>query len=120
MKDLKIGDYILFLFISLFIFYLFYFNVTHKTKKIYIKAKTPESEFVYDKNQSRIISLTGRNGISQFEITEKGIRMLTSVCPNKDCIRQGLVSNKTPILCLPNGIAIWMEETDSEIDTVSF
>lgn len=51
---------------------------------------------------------------------EKGVRILSSTCPNKDCVKTGWVKRTgVPIVCLPNGIEVVIESSTPDCDIVA-
>ncbi len=56
-------------------------------------------------------SVKGNIGESYFEYNpEKGIRMISSPCPDKICIKQGWINKEgESIVCLPNRVVLRLE-----------
>lgn len=50
--------------------------------------------------------------VNVVQVTEKGMRMLSSTCPNHDCVKQGEITLQTMellghvIVCIPNGVTL--------------
>lgn len=50
-----------------------------------------------------------------FEITDGGIRVISSDCPDKICIKQGLVKYESAsAVCIPNKAAVTVEGDDND------
>ncbi len=60
----------------------------------------------------REFPVEGSLGKSHFEYNpEKGIRMISSPCPDKICIKQGWINKKgESIVCLPNRVVLRLED----------
>lgn len=64
------------------------------------KDLTQNQKFVFD----------GPIGKTTVEIKTHSIRVLDSECPQKLCVRQGMIRNTGEIIvCVPNKITIWIE-----------
>ena len=52
---------------------------------------------------------------------EKGkIAVIHANCPDKICVNRGFIENGTfPIVCLPNRLSVYIEESDGGVDAVS-
>lgn len=66
------------------------------------------------------VNVSGTLGEATVEISDKGIRMLSSPCPLKMCVHQGTIT--TPgqmIICIPNRIIIKIVG-EKEVDAVTW
>jgi len=70
-----------------------------------------------------IIEVEGPIGISIIEAHQGRVRLKEAPVkdPAKICEKTGWISKSGPsIICVPNRISIWIENSDSEIDAVSW
>ncbi len=70
---------------------------------------------------TRTFKVQGLLGESEYEISEGKVRMLSSACTDKICVRVGWIDSAgRMIVCLPNQIVIRVEgEKEGAVDTVS-
>ena len=53
--------------------------------------------------ENGVFAFDGPLGRMEIEIKERQVRMLSSDCPDRFCLRQGWIQDShTPIICLPN------------------
>ncbi|MGC8972091.1 MAG: NusG domain II-containing protein [bacterium] len=61
-------------------------------------------------SQNRIVKVSGPLGTSIIEIKDNKVRMLSSPCPDKLCVKEGYISKPCQvIICVPNRIVIKIE-----------
>ncbi|MFQ5753060.1 MAG: NusG domain II-containing protein [bacterium] len=59
---------------------------------------------------NEVFTVMGTTGEMTIEITKGSIHVLESSCPQKLCVRQGLIHNIDDIIvCVPNKLTIWIE-----------
>lgn len=119
-KQIRVGDIILIIFIVSFSF--IYYNSLNKNKSDKIIIETPYNAFRYDLSMNdREIIVDGILGESRIIIENHSIRFDTAPCRDKLCIRAGILKN-APLICMPNGIIIRYDSIKSddglEIDSI--
>lgn len=68
---------------------------------------TPTGNQNFTLEQSRQITIKGRQGISTIEIKNNSARFIDSKCANKICVGQGHLDVLHPVVaCIPNGVSI--------------
>ncbi len=66
---------------------------------------------------SREIKISGEYGDNIILIENNSVKMKSADCPDKVCVSHGkLVSNASPIVCLPNKLVIKFEDDKSITD----
>lgn len=60
--------------------------------------------------------VTGESGITDtVEVSPGKIRVRKATCPDQVCVRQGWIgTSAAPIVCLPNGLVIQIEDSGDE------
>lgn len=62
--------------------------------------------------QPRTITVTGPVGKSVVEVSDTGVRMLESDCPDKICVHMGWIKRAGQVIvCMPNRVIITLEES---------
>lgn len=73
--------------------------------------------FVAPLDQPRKALLDGPLGETEIEIKDGAVRVLSSPCPNKTCIRMGKASHSGDLIaCVPNHLIIRIEGRQEEAD----
>lgn len=63
------------------------------------------------------ITISGEAGKNIVQVSTGHIKMKSAQCPDKICVKHGeLISNTSPIVCLPNKIVIKFENSSENID----
>lgn len=63
------------------------------------------------------ITISGEAGENVILVSQGHIKMKSAQCPDKICVNHGeLISNTSPIVCLPNKIVIKFEDSSENID----
>lgn len=70
-----------------------------------VLIRTHEKDLMYNINENRIIELNGMLGKTLIKIENKEIYFFDSACPDKLCIKDGVLKNM-PLICMPNYITI--------------
>lgn len=78
-----------------------------------------------DLSYDRLYSIDNTGFFVEVEVMNGAIRILSSDCPDKSCVRQGFISasgNSRVIVCLPNKLVIRIQDTktDKEIDAIAY
>ena len=59
-------------------------------------------------------------GVNVIEIKDGGVRMLEADCDNQVCVQTGIIrSGAYPIVCLPHGLVVQIEEGDKAPDAMA-
>lgn len=69
------------------------------------------------------IDVTGYMGNTIVEVKRDKIRVVSSHCPDKNCVLQGWISKPGEmIVCLPNRVVVWIDSQSiaNEIDAKTF
>ena len=68
---------------------------------------TPTGNQNFTLEQTRQITIKGRQGTSTIEIKNNLARFIDSKCSNKICVQQGHLDALHPVIaCIPNGVSI--------------
>ena len=105
-KDLLVLS-IIFLIISLTYIISSFHNTGGDTVLIQVDGK----DFLrLSLSENKIIAVPGPIGVSIIEIKDGRVRMLSSPCPDKLCIKEGYIDKAGQvIICIPNRIVIKIE-----------
>lgn len=114
-KYIKFSDLIIFLFLIIIslIGILITGDILNNNNDIYIEVDG-KLKYVLSIEEDKIISIRGILGYTQIEIKNKKVRVISSPCKNKDCIKQGWI-DKGIIICLPNRVIIRIGKDKKEI-----
>ncbi len=87
-----------------------------KRGKVLVNANGTQYEFALSKDG--VFSVMGAIGITQFEIKDRKVHVLSSPCPNKTCVAQGF---SDILVCLPNNVIIQRisESSEEGLDAIS-
>jgi len=110
---LKIGDYLIFLYI-LFISIFLISKIRVKNGKKFI-VNADGKEYEYSLMENKIYQVSGSLGITKIEVKDGRVRIIDSPCKNKTCIHQGWGNH---IICLPNDVIITVVSED-EFDALA-
>lgn len=84
---------------------------------IYKDSKLVERLDLNSVTISREITVKGEFGDNIILVENNSIKMKSAECPDKVCVSHGeLVSNTSPIVCLPNKIVIKFEDNKAVAD----
>lgn len=129
---MKKGDIVIILIVSIIgissIFSMFFINSYANEKEIVIEVSGEEIKKIsVNDTTNSIYDFNFGDEVGQIEIQSGKIRMLKmnkNICPNQICSLTGWIDkNHETIVCLPNKIAISIENTDTKhqiIDEVSY
>ena len=85
--------------------------------------ESPNAKFVYPMNKDMTITVHGTIGNSIIQIKDGKARFLDSPCPNKICVKSGVISKDSEwVACLPNQIFIRVESKNNtqKLDASTF
>ena len=102
------GDKILIcLLIMANILLLFWIRANGNNARVIIEADQKVAG-IYDLNSSpQKITVNGILGPSKIEIQEGRVRMISSTCPHKTCVKSGWITHQGQLICcVPNRILI--------------
>jgi len=105
-KDLLVLS-IIFLIISL----VYIISSFHSTRGDTVLIQVDGKDFLrLSLSENKIIAVPGPLGVSIIEIKDGRVRMLSSPCPDKLCIKEGYIDKAGQvIICIPNRIVIKIE-----------
>ncbi|WP_187116246.1 NusG domain II-containing protein [Treponema pectinovorum] len=108
---MKLLDVIFFIiiFFTASYFTLLIFKGKH-TDSVLIKTQSKTYEIPLTKEQ-RIYKVQGALGITEIQIKDYKVKVLSSACPNKNCIRAG---KSDLIICAPNKVMIQVLKDNSK------
>jgi hypothetical protein len=79
-----------------------------------ITANTSEGEAFYSLSPDRELILSGPLGDTVIAVAKESVRVLSSPCPTKLCIKMGTIKRSGEALaCLPNRVVIKLGNSDS-------
>lgn len=66
----------------------------------------------FDINEDNYYEIEGEYGLFHIEVKDGKCRAIDVDCPNQICVHTGWISvdNPIPIICLPNGIMVEIDE----------
>lgn len=66
----------------------------------------------FDINEDNYYEIEGECGLFHIEVKDGKCRAIDVDCPNQICVHTGWISvdNPIPIICLPNGIMVEIDE----------
>lgn len=104
-------DFLVFSIIFSIIFIAYLFSRVNNSRGEIVLIQVNGRDFLHlSVNQNRIIKVSGPLGISIIEIEDGKVRMLSSPCPDKLCIKEGYINKPGQlIVCVPNKIVIKIE-----------
>lgn len=114
MKKMKRNEKIIILIlliVSLFGFLYFKFNKS-ESKNVVVKDVNNNVILTFDLYKDNIYELNGKYGLFHIEVLNGKCRAIDVDCPNQICVHTGWISedNPLPIVCLPNGIMVQIDE----------
>ncbi|MBQ6558085.1 MAG: NusG domain II-containing protein [Clostridia bacterium] len=95
--------------------------VNNKTAKSVQDGKVLRTVDLENVTEPYEFTVTNDNGGENVVRVEKGkIAVIHANCPDKICVNHGFIENGTfPIVCLPNRLSVYIEESDGGVDAVS-
>lgn len=117
-KHLRIADMVLIAFIFAASVSMLLFSSSGAS---YVQIETPDGIFRYTLSENRTIEAEGEIGITTIQIEDGSVRILSSPCDNKTCMRGSISKYPQMLVCLPNRIVVSMEaDRGGEIDAAAF
>ena len=117
-KHLKIADIVLIAFIFAASVSMLLFSSSCAS---YVQIETPDGIFRYTLSENRTIEVEGKIGTTTIQIEDGSVRILSSPCDNKTCMRDSISKYPEMLVCLPNRIAVSMEaDSGGEVDAAAF
>lgn len=119
-------DVVAFILSSLVVCGAYIFAYGGSDGEVFVFIESFDGETIYALHEAaeeaRIVSIKGPIGITEIIIHNGEVRVLSSPCDEKTCIRMGPISKSDQwIACLPNGVIITTRaKEDREIDAVSY
>lgn len=90
------------------------FNRINSKDKIMVSVKNANDEtlLTFNINEDNYYTLQGNYGVFNIEVKDGRCRAIDVECPNQICVHTGWISvdNPIPIICLPNGIIVSIDE----------
>ncbi len=99
---------ILFLIISCFSFLIFFNKIFSNKQSIHIYSEGKEV-YILPINEDNKVIIDGKLGPTTVEIKDNKVRITSSPCENKLCIKQGWKDSGS-IICLPNNVIVSIGE----------
>ena len=104
---------------------IFSLALTHQKQstKLLVFISSGDKEWIFPVKTNKTIEIPGPIGNTIIEISNKGVKIKDSPCPNKLCIKEGIIKNQGQyIACLPNKIIVKIQgsEEGEETDAGSY
>lgn len=96
-------------------------SLSESDREVIIVAKG-EEVIRCNLNVDRLIEIEGSCGTSVVELSKGKVRMVSSACPNKACVKQGWIRKSNQVIvCAPNKVLIRIAGSQKEdfLDAVS-
>lgn len=108
---MKKKDFLLFSILFLIIFLTYIFLKLNNSPGGTVLIQNYEGDFIrLPLSEDKTIEIPGPLGKSVVEIKNRKVRILSSPCPDKLCVKQGYISESGQvIICLPNRVVIKIE-----------
>ncbi len=118
------GDFFVIIFFLSLSFFLFYSFSFHKNKSKFVEIVTPYKKLVFSLNKNKTIKIKGKLGYLIAEIKDRKVRVISSSCPNKICVKTGWIKKVGDmIVCVPNGVIIKIvgniNEKEKDVDFIT-
>jgi hypothetical protein len=111
----KIGDFFIIIIAVTFVTFLSLSLFSNPVSNKNCHIITPDKEYIYPLNTDQTIEIKGPLGLSRIQLKNNCVRMLSSPCPLKICVKKGEISNPGEwIACLPNNILIIIKGNKNE------
>lgn len=111
---------IFFLLISCFSFIFFFNKISLNKQSVHIYSEGKEV-YILSLNENNEVNIKGKLGTTTVEIKEGKVRITSSPCKNKLCIKQGWKDSGS-IICVPNNVIVSIGEYQKDgnkIDAVT-
>lgn len=89
-------------------------NRINSKDKVMVSVKDADDKTLlsFNINEDNYYTLQGKYGVFNIEVKDGKCRAIDVECPNQICVHTGWISvdNPVPIICLPNGIIVSIDE----------
>jgi hypothetical protein len=87
-----------------------------------VHVRGPRQEWIFPLDSERTVAVPGPLGDTVVQIRQAQVRVLSSPCPEKICVRSGAIARPGQwIACLPNRVFIDIQASPREtVDAYSF
>lgn len=93
---------------------VFAFNKINTKDVLMVSVKNANEEVLltFNINEDNYYELEGKYGKFHIEVKDGKCRAIDVDCPNQICVHTGWISsdNPVPIICLPNGLMVMIDE----------
>lgn len=124
MKKIYKNDLLFILTIVIFVLFLLIFNRmnSHVLSNGIVEVKNKDNIYYFSLDNDNVYDLDLVSGHMTIEIYEHKVRVISSSCDNKDCIRIGSINTSgKDIICIPNEVIISIINGDEdEYDEVAY
>jgi hypothetical protein len=81
---------------------------------VHLTVKGADGSWIYSMDNDELLELKGPLGITTVELNGGKARVISSPCTNQSCVAAGAIhGNGQWIACLPNGVFLSIEGSDS-------
>lgn len=77
---------------------------------IYVEGKLVRSVDLASLTEEEIFTVETPSGVNTVSAGPDGIRVIDADCPDRVCVRSGLLTSSAPIVCLPHRLVIRLSE----------
>ena len=97
--------------VSIFVFALNKIN-RKDVVNVVVKDSNQKVLLTFNINEDNYYEVKGKHGLFHIEVKDGKCRAIDVDCPNQICVHTGWISidNPIPIICLPNGIMVQIDE----------
>jgi len=108
---MKKKDFLLFSILFLIIFLTYIFLKLNNSPEETVLIQNYKGDFIrLPLSENKTIEIPGPLGKSVVEIKNRRVRILSSPCPDKLCVKQGYIRESGQVIvCLPNRVVIKIE-----------
>lgn len=120
MKYITVSDIVIFVVLVLVVFITL--NLGGKKDKSIIEINTSDKSYRYTLEEDRTLEIEGLHGVSIIEIKDAKVCFLASPCPDKLCIKDGMLKNK-PLICMVNAVIVRYSSnkaSNNNIDSIGY
>lgn len=111
---MKKGEKIIIIVILLVSVFFIIFNRLNSKDKVMVSVKDANENTIltFNINEDNYYTLQGNYGVFNIEVKDGRCRAIDVECPNQICVHTGWISvdNPVPIICLPNGLIVSIDE----------
>ena len=111
MKRIEKIVILILLMVSIFVFALNKIN-GKDVVNVVVKDSNQKVLLTFNINEDNYYEVKGKQGLFHIEVKDGKCRAIDVDCPNQICVHTGWISidNPIPIICLPNGIMVQIDE----------